>query len=258
MTPHDKFKFDTKNQFNREKTETAFNTKLTKIDTITSAAEVPGSGVTERIEKYLDKEIPIYDLQGFPFVALTTGLGYKTEGNTNYETSIKAVEDPAFFARKLRDIPSEEWTPNEKVNSISNTISLSYSNTDTIGYRGIGNQVNGNAPFYGFDHIRPSTYLKANQGDARTGSHVDDKRFSTVITTPEDLEKPQEWYTPYNEVAVLRYDEDGNPPRPDYIFTLDNHIPEASLKHAAYYNIPIVNLQTSAYQNHQKGGQPTA
>ena len=56
----------------------------------------------------------------------------------------------------------------------------------------------------------------------------------------------------YNEVLLRRYSENGVPKRPDYIICENGVISEESLRHAKYYGIPILNINTKAYSDKAK------
>ena len=51
-----------------------------------------------------------------------------------------------------------------------------------------------------------------------------------------------------------RYDDNGQPYKPDFILTSNNNISDYAITHAFYYGIPIINIYNQAYINQQRQG----
>ena len=72
----------------------------------------------------------------------------------------------------------------------------------------------------------------------------------SISSNPNDLLYNQQG--PYNEVTLGRYDNDGQPYKPDFILTSNNNISDYAITHAFYYDIPIINIDNQAYTNQQR------
>ncbi len=107
---------------------------------------------------------------------------------------------------------------------------------------------------YGFDHVRPSSLIRVSNDDAMMPRYVRKDRVFQVgaLSDLDRLEHPDDRYKRYyNEVAMLRYDEEGKPLKPDYLVVMDGEVTDDTLRHAAYFNIPIVNIESKYYGGDQ-------
>ena len=101
---------------------------------------------------------------------------------------------------------------------------------------------------YGFEGVDADSIILVANGDGGTNNMAGNLRTSMQ---DEDEVKRLEGATgaaTYNEVMLRRSSENGIPKRPDYLIVEDGKITEDVLRHAKYYDIPIINVENSFYQ----------
>ena len=238
-----------KNQRAHELTERAFNAALTSIDSLETAFQVGEDGISKTEVEYNGKTIPVYNLNGLPFQFFQTTLDYKldkgqTRDNFIIATNIaKAVfEDPAVWARHRSDV--EALNTEVKSEQAGTTISLSYVDTE-INLR-TGGVTSEFGATYGFEHLPSDSILSITAQDGATNNRVgDEKTFLRSYKDPAALAENSR--AKYNEVLVRRYDETGQPYLPDYMVVRNGNITDYTKRHAAYFNIPIINIEEEPY-----------
>ena len=229
----------------RELAEQAFNATLTKVNDLESAIEAGDERIKKDSVECDGKELPVYTLDNYPFHYLSHTVDYQVHpkgyGNSHIITTGTAIAaqlmvNPSFWTRPSHEVDTEV---NEK--SGAKTLSTSYIETEH------NNQHFFESNFgliYGFDSITPGTLLGSSPNDTVTG-----RQGETVGKRP--LQSPTELVQndlmnpgSYNEVAVNRYDENGEPVLPSFMIAHNNRISEFTKRHAAYFNIPIINILT--------------
>lgn len=134
------------------------------------------------------------------------------------------------------------WTPNQE----AGTICCSFCSTDTQLAT-----VPSDGLVYGFTGIRPKSLLRTHISDGHTPSDKEAvKSLRNLGFSPNDLLYNQQG--PYNEVTLGRYDNNGQPYKPDFILVSNNNISDYAITHAFYYDIPIINIDNQAYTNQQR------
>jgi hypothetical protein len=126
--------------------------------------------------------------------------------------------------------------------SKGDTISCSYY---TSSERNIDNYIPGEL-VYGFENVGADSVIQAYNGDGMTGNMIGQRE--TRLSDAGALQRLTELTVHYNEVVLRRYDENGNPKLPNYIVVRNGKISDVSIRHAKYFNIPIVNIDRSAYR----------
>lgn len=236
----------------QEISEKLFNDSLTKVELIDAMAEAGDAEVGKRTIENEGKMTTVYDMKGKPLSFMQHRIDFKGRGEADNShrkssTTAKMLQDnPALWSEKKA--LGEDYGGADG-DAKGNTISMSYINTDK-NFRAI----NQNGYMYGFDHIRPDTIIQISKGDAASSNNLGDGKTllsKYSIYTPEELEK-QGITSIYNEVQVRRFDWDGNPQLPDYMIVKDGKIPEVTLRHAAYFDIPIVNIETKYYREKEE------
>ncbi len=249
---------------NRMETELALNQKLTSVEEFAAAAE-SGTQADVRTVEYDGEQIPVYDMKGYPVTILSHDIGYKTrDTGTEYMrivgrgTARAVLADPAIW---MEDEPTEEFFEHQSnidENQRGNTLSTSYFDSETMGRVQDGGIMRSNlrtsAVRYGFSQVRPNSLIKIYNGDASTPRYMREDEVSYKgwnMRGTSILE--QAGKNPiYNEVAMLRYDEQGKPMSPDYLITLDGKITQDTLRHAAFFKVPIVNIETEYYDGRKE------
>lgn len=244
----------------QEITERALNERLTNLEEIEAASSIEGSGVAKRQIDYIDenwneKSYIIYDMQGYPFRFLQHGINYKYDPN-------RVISDQQPWrgtqtAKDLMDNPSLWTKPRDSVGKLggknrndtkSNVICTSYINTKTS-LNSWGNQLIS----YGFESVLPGSILDIGSGDLQTHSYLNEEemvKFSDQLYTPEKLEQSDAFY---NEVVLKRYNREGKPQLPNFLIVKDLFMNQERLniirRHAVYFNIPIINIETQYYKS---------
>ena len=233
----------------QEASERAFNETLTPMEEIEAYAASGDERVSEREIEVEGKEVKVYDLKGLPIRFLTHAIDFKGYGDENRIGSKMAGElqkKPELWDRKKSEM---------KINGSdgdSDCISLTYIDTET----NLGNLKTGKyfTYRYGFDHVLPDSILQVKAGDGATTRTIGEARDSFLgrydTYMPEELAR-RSGESIYNEVQIRRFDEAGNPRRPDYIVTVGGRGMEVMKKHAAYFGIPIINIEMAAYERQE-------
>lgn len=258
--------------------ERELNSRLTKVDDLIALSQVEGSGVEREYETYVDpetgesKQVLVLVLKGYPYEMLTSGLSEGSEGSPSPE-AIRRIEHPEGWMKPRWEISDKDFG---RKNAYADTISASYSDScdhwDTD-WRGVID--------YGFDHVLSNTVKITAGRDAGTrtitpgvfelgvdvakrdnGAYSLDDSYTVVaggslqaaksnrikIKHLDDFPTHNEngGKNVYNEVAFSRYDETGRPHPPDYIRARE--VNRLALKHAAYFDVPIVRIDSKAYE----------
>ena len=199
-------------------------------DELDKAIAMGMEGVSKRETYYHNLQtdeykINVYDLNGLPFKCLMHDVKYR-------------FSDPSERAQ------GQYWTPNQE----AGTICCSFCSTDTQLAT-----VPGDGLVYGFTSIRPKSLLRTHISDGHTPSDKETtESIRSIGNSPNDLLYNQQG--PYNEVTLGRYDDNGQPYKPDFILTSNNNISDYAVTHAFYYGIPIINIDNQAYINQQRQG----
>lgn len=249
--------------------ERSYNEQLDNIDEIMDIAKVGVEGLSMGTPvEYNGYEIPVIENTGYPLRFLQSNLGYKIHDEMGENGEIKKGKD--FFrtevARRTIENP-ELWLQNEEhyekakkesrqsgEDSISNIMSTSYVNTGYDPSGGVNNSLQ-NDPYqvtYLFSHIRPGTLNLAISKDGLTGSVDKHDIFSDAqYLNLDDLAKAQKEGDnlergSYNEVSLYRYNENGEAQPPDALVVHDGNITEYTKRHAAFHQVPIINIIQSS------------
>lgn len=231
----------------QEWAEKLYNKTLTTLEDLEMAVESGDEGVSKRVEQYGDKDIEIYDLDGLPFKTLQHVVDYKSiEGREGYEMAQKAIANPALWARNEAKIGDNGKASGEE----SDTLSVSYVDADVNVEKGAVKSRRGVT--YGFSRLRPDSVIGIYAGDGATLGNVGKMRpgSDNIWLTPEDLAKHST--SGYNEILLRRYDEVGEPMKPDFLIVHDGRITEDTKRHAAYFGVPIVNVEEKSYAEKQR------
>lgn len=229
----------------QESVEREFNSELLTVDKLEEEVLAENPEVEKDSIEYNGTEVPVYILKGLPFSMLSHNIAYKKdgdEGTIGATTSRKLIDDPSIWMQ------SEEGASKER--NRGNVISLSYINSDSnLTSRFVLND--GTDICYGFSHLAPFQYIHASTTDARSPQHY--KKGTTEAGMSIDIiDKLKKESAGYNEVVVHRYTEDGQPYRPDYIIAQHGIITEDMLRHAKFFDVPIVDIWTGPYEEKMK------
>ncbi len=250
-----------RNQRSQEFFEREINSRLTDIEELEIYSGVEGSGVEKTSIKYDNQEIPIYNLSNYPIRFMQTVLDYKKDlseddKRLNQKTISKMEEvlnDPSIWNTHEADINLTDDDLQNGRQGKSNRISVSYINCGDA--ESLRRRFNGDC-CYGFSHLEGNSVIDADMTDIVSRSDIgkDDSKLTEdkVQRLLTDLEHPGESHYKgfngaYNEIVIRRYNENGDPKRPDFMVVQDGNINPIALKHAKYFNIPVVNINTKTY-----------
>jgi hypothetical protein len=219
-------------QRKRELVERGFAGTATTVEDLAEAAEIGDARVEKQEVRYGDKEVTVYNLDGYPLEAFMHVIGVYTG------------TDVANNGQ-----PPERWAEGMSENGGgSPLLSLTYVKTDKK--HRVFNEYSKNVT-YGFSHIRQNSVNWVG------------KHYSTKDTV--DFYTPAEvGYDTVNEFNTKRYDEKGQPLLPDFVVTIDGNFEDQpateegrkrnkdSMAHAAYFGVPIVNIRTGKLEEIDK------
>lgn len=265
----DKFK----NNAAQELMERELNTELTKVDDLYEAASLGEEGIrkitlsTEDLKELrvqdARQDLDVFLLEGHPFKCLQCDI---TVRNNNYDLSppddVPFDWDTSKTAETLKEEPAIWMKKESEVEGLgktaSATISTSYYDTEV----GVPKMMGG-ACSYGFDHVKPNMVVSVVKGDGNTFPSKKAKepdfgyKKGTKQEKPpvelEDLADVGHTRGPsFNEVLINRYDEQGNPQKPDYILMRNSYTETTALHmacaHASFFGVPLVVLYEDKYK----------
>ena len=270
--------------------ETELNSRLTKVEELEAMSNIEGSGVKKDVIDYIypdtgkNCQITVYTLQDYPYEMLTSSQGSYMNRDEEDGNKIKArFLHPELWMKTKQESMAEAGQQWGQKGLYTDTISSSYSDSSEHSETFLNGDL-----VYGFDHVLPNSVKNTSERDAEVqgrtpdsfdipkqlngetwsnaedGSalhpksenrieikHVDDFPTNDQIHGNKMMFDIQQ----YNEIAHSRYDETGNPIKPDFIRLTNNYdkaenIDDIVKKHAAFFNIPIVrtNIKSNSHQ----------
>ena len=255
------FEYRRKERFMSERTqeivERKFNERLTTVASLEEASLDSSSGVEKRFLDYEKTQIPVFDLKGYPFALLSHAidyreinhrLGYQGIGDKTYQT---LLENPSLWLESREEAERSSGFGTRNPDARGDVISASYVNSESNIDTRVGSRDQDYIHVcYGFEHLEGDSILCISPGDAGT-SNVFGRNGRTSLTkssvsSVETLEASPT--TTYNEVVLRRYSDTGVPRKPDYIIAEDGKISDTMLRHANFFNIPILNIDRQTYE----------
>lgn len=233
------------------KEERYLNGKLTTVEEFAAAAE-SGTQADLRVAEYEGKDVPVYDMKGYPISMLSHDVGFSLRtGGTTLNSKNKA--------REIIEHP-EKWLEEGDNSGRLFTLSTSYFDSESmskpLSVREVETEqlkpnLKTEAVRYGWGYVRPNSLVKVTDTDGAVSAVYDkDRGFEGKdIQRVRDIEQRTETSDSVvaSGVAVLRYDEQGKPMKPDYLIALDGRITNDTLRHAAFFGVPIVNVESRYY-----------
>jgi hypothetical protein len=191
-------------------------------------------------------EIPVYDLKGLPFAILSHTVDYRNIDNPLDEigqnTYREVMKNPGVWNERQDKAMEASGFGTRNENARGDTISTSFRDSE----KNIDSYVFGEL-IYGFEQVSADSIISISNGDGGTSNMAG--RSETNLSDPNILDQITgvNGTSIYNEVLLRRYSENGIPKSPDYIIT-NGTISETALKHAKFFNIPIINIDRVAYE----------
>lgn len=235
----------------QEYIEKKMNSQLTKLEEIEAASNDSESGVSKRSIEYDGSNIDVYDLDGYPFCGIAHAIDFKIidgvveDWKIGSRTAERLLRDPSLWTQPKEDAKKEEGYRSNGSNGRGNVISASFFNTETNRTDFIQRTT------YGFSHIDSKSVIGIWDQDMATPNYYNDPE-GTGVRSERDMDMPEilnkgRQRKGYNEILLHRYTRDGKAPNPDYIIARDGFISEDMKRHAAYFGIPIININSEKY-----------
>ena len=242
----------------QELVERDLNHRLLTIDNLEEEVLGENPEVGKRAVEYKGSEIPVYDLKGIKFSVLSHAIDYRSDNWDHHperigsQTSQNLLRDPSLWSETREQAEHDKGYGTQGGNARGNVISASYVNSESNLDSRVGTDNRQRIHVcYGFSHLDGNSLLSISYGDGGTPNKVDDHvRPPLPPPQPNDIDRLEGSDTKkaYNEFLLRRYSETGKPKLPDYIIAQDGVISEDMMLHAQYFNIPIVNIDSKAYQ----------
>lgn len=244
------------NRFERQRAqeivERDLNSRLLTVDDLEAEVLSENPGIEGRVIAFEGTNIPVYDLKGIPFAILSTTIDFKrlNEGvsgdmfKIGLETYKKVMDNPAIWAERRDEAEKDNGFGTEGSYARGDTICTSYWNSE----RNINSHVSGDL-IYGFEYVMADSIISIHYGDGATGNmagRVETDLSYNSLDSIKNIESAGK-SSPYNEILLRRYSENGVPKKPDYIIVENGKITEVTLRHAKYFSIPIVNVERDVY-----------
>lgn len=231
----------------QELVERDLNSRLLTVDNLEEEALSENSEVQKRFVEFEGSEIPVYDLEGLPFAMLSTTIDYRNAnkpGEIGTETYKEVMANPAIWLERQDEAERADGFGTRNEHARGNAISTSYRNSE----RNLKSYVPGELT-YGFGHVDAGSVFAVVNGDAGSNNVI--SKSGSLIAGLDAIDRLEGagGTKYYNEVVLRRYSETGEPKRPDYIVARNGQISEAALRHAKFFNIPIVNIEESVYED---------
>ncbi len=230
----------------QEMVERDLNSRLLTVDNLEIEVLSENPEVQKRSVPFEGVDIPIYDLKGLPFSFLSTTIDHRSSyrygpHEKGMETSRKVLEDPSVWTKRRDEAEKAVGFGTNNSDARGDTISTSFWSERNINSRVFGDLI------YGFENVQADSIISVHEGDGGTSNMAG--REETKLSSPDAIKElaTNRAQTLYNEVCLRRYSENGMPKRPDYIIVENGRITKESLRHAKYFDIPIVNVERSVY-----------
>lgn len=240
-----------KTQRVQEIVEKDLNSRLLKVEDLEAETFFDNPEIQKHKMIFEGSEIPVYDLKGLPFTLLSHTVDYRNSGGPTLdeigqETYLKVMEDPGVWAERQDRVMEASGYGTRNKDARGNTISASFWNSKT----NIGSYKSGEL-IYGFEQVSADSIINIFDEDGNTKNMYG--KEDAGLSNPNRLDEISRPHTggQYNEVLLRRYSENGIPKNPDYIIT-EGTVSEIALKHASFFNIPIININKAVYKEKMK------
>lgn len=234
----------------QEIVEKDLNSRLLKVEDLEAETFFDNPEIQKHKMIFEGSEIPVYDLKGLPFTLLSHTVDYRNANNPLSEigqnTYREVMKNPGvWIERKDKAMEASGYGTRNK-DARGDTICASFWDSKT----NINSYVYGKL-IYGFEQVSADSIIDIFTEDGGTKNIYG--KEDTTLSNPNVLDKISRQHadSDYNEVLLRRYSENGIPKSPDYIIT-DGTVSEIALKHANFFNIPIININKTIYEEKMK------
>lgn len=252
--------------------EREFNDAMTTPQELAQAVAENKDGISLSQLEYQGRQVQVYDLFGHELRFLQHAVDYKIYDSSarilGRDSAHSLLEDPSKW---LSSRERQESSLEDGEKRLTDNISTSYVDTSLNLIRR-GGVKSPHAVVYAFTHLGANDLIATSGGDLRTEGnaamhdetkYIDNERNQKYIIhdvkqhnaqmTPEQVARSH--YYSYNEVVISRYKDNGEPVLPDMMIVHSDSedqmggITEDTLRHAAFFNIPIVRIHDRKYQD---------
>ncbi len=247
-----------------ELTERRFNEVMTTPDELEQAVLSGEEGISMHQIEFEGKMITVYELEGYPIRFLQHVVDYRDIYDPNgvgSNTTRQILENPSVWMSNMGDVErrmkkavGHHFTPDKWTDNIS----TSYIDADIN--LAIGGVISKKGVVYGFSRIPSDSLISLTRGDA--GTNVDEASGGSKIKKYyEPIDFASGDTTQYNEAVIKRYRENGEPLLlPDFMIVHEgrnidtlhdgeaDQLTDYTLRHAAYFGIPIVRIHDESYR----------
>lgn len=236
----------------QEIVERDLNSRLLTVDQMEEAVITDSEEIEKRSIVFEDTEIPVYDLKGLSYSMLSTTIDYRRvdvfdPDHIGTKTFQMVMDNPAIWAERRDEAEKYSGFGTRHDDARGDVISTSFVNSD----RNKGSFARGDL-IYGFEKVDADSIISIHNGDGGTSNMIG--KYKTFLSDTDSIKKLEgsEGTDNYNEVLLRRYSENGISKKPDYIIVRNGKISDESLRHAKFFNIPIVNVEESFYEEKAK------
>lgn len=186
-------------------------------------------------------EILVYKLSGLPIRFLQHTVDYRLSPDTDVNStgfirSQNLLLNPEYWINQENDIRGEK----------SNTLSCSYVDSEINIMHGAATSFFGVA--YGFCKIEKNALIGVYKGDGQTANNVGEMAAHDGRYEVESLDElAYKSTSSYNEVFLRRFDTNNQSLMPDFLITYDGFYSDQMVKHAKFFNIPIIDIERNSY-----------
>ena len=240
-------------QRNQEIIEREINSRLLTVDKLEEEVLSGSHEVSKGVIDYDGSQIPIYYLKGIPFSMLSHAVDFRRPSwwdkkHIGVGTSKALFDDPSIWSKHEEDALADKSYSYDVYNTRGNLISASYINSESnidAAYKG--------KLRYGFGKVVGGSFLDFRIGDGGTPNYKDSSSIDSSVRDTnynkilDELDRPCPGWGGYNEVLLKRYSDTGLPLLPSYIITESGEIADQALRHAKYFNIPIIDINREIY-----------
>ena len=231
-----------KTQHIQEVIERDLNSRIMSVKDLCS-----NEGAEMRTIPYGEKQIEVIEMKGAPYRMLLTDIGFKTDSENadGHGMAMRVLADPSLWNQNREEAEKDE-NFGKKYGEFrrGDTICTSYVNSEAN-----ANSFNKGEVVYGFDAIRRDSVIRVANKDNMTASNIGSSNPSIHQDDLEFVSKLERGQTNgYNEITLRRYDENGKPLKPSYIVVVDGKITDTVMRHADYWGIPIINIESQTYR----------
>lgn len=234
----------------QEIVEKDLNSRLLKVEDLEAETFFDNPEIQKHKMIFEGSEILVYDLKGLPFTLLSHTVDYRNANNPLSEigqnTYREVMKNPGVWIERQDKAMEAGGYGTRNKDARGDTICASFWDSKT----NINSYVYGKL-IYGFEQVSADSIIDIFTEDGGTKNIYG--KEDTTLSNPNVLDKISRQHadSDYNEVLLRRYSENGIPKSPDYIIT-DGTVSEIALKHANFFNIPIININKTIYEEKMK------